>query len=141
MPQGRGYHSATLMNDGTVLLYGGGPNGSTAVVYNPVSGQWSAIASATNSRFAPLALRCYDHRLLVAGGGTSEIFDPSSGAWTSLASMLVSRAYHRSALLANGKVLATGGTDLAGNIFNSAEMYDPATNQWSLPTCNPWLSH
>jgi hypothetical protein len=41
--------------------------------------------------------------------------------------MSTARAQHTATLLANGKVLVTGG----GNFLSSAELYDPASNTWS----------
>jgi N-acetylneuraminic acid mutarotase len=34
-------------------------------------------------------------------------------------------------LLPNGKVLVAGGYNLSDHFLNSAELYDPATNNWS----------
>ena len=44
-------------------------------------------------------------------------------------SMNLARASHQATLLANGKVLVTGGDTSAG-ITNTAELYDPATETW-----------
>ena len=40
------------------------------------------------------------------------------------------REFHTAALLPNGKVLFTGGFG-SGGVTNSAELYDPATTQWT----------
>jgi hypothetical protein len=48
----------------------------------------------------------------------------------SSASMNTARAYHTATLLANGKVLVTGGVNGSGPL-SSAELYDPASNSWS----------
>jgi len=46
--------------------------------------------------------------------------------WTITGSLSTARVLHTSTLLANGKVLVTGGVSTA-----SAELYDPATGTWS----------
>ncbi|PKO16158.1 MAG: hypothetical protein CVU39_09020 [Chloroflexi bacterium HGW-Chloroflexi-10] len=53
---------------------------------------------------------------------------------TNVASMNAARTHHTATLLANGKVLVTGGLyDLIGGGYalSSAEIYDPLTNQWA----------
>ena len=80
--------------------------------------------------------------LLVGGGGptsTAEVIDLSSGGgWRSVGSMAVARRQLNATLLADGRVLVTGGTNSTG--FNNAptndqvlaaEVWDPATEQWS----------
>ena len=62
-----------------------------------------------------------------------EIFDPASGSWTATGAMGTPRYQHRATLLPSGRVLAAGGgTDVvAADTTASAEVYDPATRQWS----------
>ena len=90
----------------------------------------------------------YCGKVLVAGGdagngGTSaELYDPSTGAWSLTGSMAVSRIGHTATALLGpecqsatppaycGKVLVAGGATSAS--LPSAELYDPASGQWSL---------
>ena len=51
------------------------------------------------------------------------------GAWTAVGSMNVVRENHTLTLLADGQVLAVGGTDFT-NTYSSAEIYDPITDSW-----------
>jgi len=55
------------------------------------------------------------------------VVDPG---WTSLG-MITARSYHTATLLANGKVLVTGGQDNTLKYLRSAELYDPVTGTWS----------
>ncbi|MBA3318170.1 MAG: DUF1929 domain-containing protein [Gemmatimonadales bacterium] len=89
-----------------------------------------------------------DSKLLYAGGGgricpttperSAEIIDLAdpSPAWAPTGSMSVARRQTNLTILADGKALMTGGTSAcgftseAGAVF-SAEMWDPATGQWS----------
>jgi hypothetical protein len=58
------------------------------------------------------------------------ILDP---VWSSAASMNEARSSFASVLLANGRILAAGGASSAPDgIAASAELYDPATNTWSV---------
>lgn len=54
-------------------------------------------------------------------------------AWTTAAPMGVKRGQHNATLLADGKVLVSGGYDNTSAIMyhNTAEVYDPVNNNWS----------
>src|SRR5262249_59956362 len=71
MAQARYQHSATLLNDGGVLVAGGsdadGPL-TSAEVFDPNSGNWSSVGSLTQARRMHSATRLADGRVLVAGG-------------------------------------------------------------------------
>src|SRR5205814_7142652 len=55
-----------------------------------------------------------------------ELYDPGTETFTPTANNMPNKAVgHAATLLANGKVLVTGG----GNA--SSQLFDPATNQWS----------
>src|SRR5262249_55906708 len=84
--------------------------------------------------------------VLVAGGvgpsggtndstlASAETYDPTTGLWTITDPMGQPREGPVATLLANGKVLVTGGSSLSGSIFpTSVEIFDPATSTW-LPT-------
>jgi hypothetical protein len=49
--------------------------------------------------------------------------------------MIAPRDFHTSTLLANGKVLITGGSDYdavtGGGVLSNSELYDPATGEWA----------
>ncbi|MCY3022330.1 MAG: IPT/TIG domain-containing protein [Planctomycetota bacterium] len=54
----------------------------------------------------------------------------AAGAWSSTGSMVTARNGHSETLLANGKVLVTGGMSTTAYLA-SAELYDPAAGTWS----------
>jgi len=139
---GRQFHTATLLANGKVLVVGGDFSTGTAEVYDPATGQWSATGSISKPRDSHIAVRLANGKVLVAGGFSganysspevsAEIYDPDSGAWSAAGSLRVARASHAGTLLADGRVLVTGGT--SGGFFggsNTAELYDPATDVWS----------
>lgn len=110
-------------------------------------GTWSRTASLAAKRFGQTATLLQSGKVIVVGGQTgncdlrectarstlasTEIYDPATDSWVSGAKMASPRAYHTVTLLANGKLLATGGTDNDWNVLSSAEIYDPATNSWT----------
>jgi hypothetical protein len=86
-----------------------------------------------------------DGRILIAGGesssfpfvplATCEIFDPQTGLFESAPVLHSARSFAHATLLADGRVLLTGGQGLgaggSGVVFRTdAELYDPATNAW-----------
>lgn len=91
MPSPRSGAIAVLLNDGWVLMVGGGSPGSaarfTADIFNPISNMWSPTADMQWSRNSHTATVLEDGRVLVTGGGnnldngampTAEVFDEAS---------------------------------------------------------------
>jgi hypothetical protein len=68
----RSFHTATLLNDGTVLVAGGssGPHFTllSAERYNPATGTWSATGAMAEARDFHTATLLDDGTVLVAGG-------------------------------------------------------------------------
>jgi hypothetical protein len=87
-------HSATLLNDSTVLVTGG-----FSVYPNPVS-----------------------HRGDITYLATAELFD-ASASFIRTADMATARVYHTATILKDGTVLVTGGVDGTGTALATAELY------------------
>ena len=131
-------HTATLLVDGQVLVAGGAWNGAAPCeIYNPSTHGWTTTGTMnTSARALHTATLLQNGKVLVAGGSdsfpgfnitaTAELFDPSTGAWTSTAPMNHSRAYHAATMLADGRVLVSGGVG-----DQTAEIYDPTTGTWT----------
>jgi hypothetical protein len=65
-------------------------------------------------------------------GGPAQAQTTPQGSWELTGALTTPRFDHTLTLLANGKVLAAGGrTNPAGTVFNTAEVYDPVTEQWT----------
>jgi WD40 repeat protein len=133
--------SATLLPDGEVLVAGGEDANfnllSSAELYNPAAGTWSVTGSMTTGRVGQSATLLNNGQVLMAGGSnatTAELYNPAIGKFTATGSMLTAHGSATGTLLPDGDVLVTGrATDFA-------ELYHPATGQWSnastgLPVC------
>ena len=106
-------HTATLLEDGRVLVTGGQTSRRSSQFSLP-----PAVASA-------------------------EIYDPSTGRWSPTRPMFDPRRHHGGVLLEDGMVLVSGGLteEFTTHVENaevdyvfpiaSAEVYDPSTETWS----------
>jgi WD40 repeat protein len=146
---GRWGCTATLLNDGTVLITGGrddenvfsgGPI-NTAEQFDPSTGTFTATGPMTQFRYGHTATLLNNGKVLLAGGfnGNSlqdaELFDPTTRTFSPTGLMSSPRANHTAALLNDGTVLVAGGdnsTILSGGIA-TAEVFDTATNMF-MPT-------
>jgi hypothetical protein len=142
----RRFDTATLLQNGKVLITGGASLGSSsqavasAELYDPSSGQFTLTGSMNVSREFHTATLLLNGKVLIAGGdnstspalGSAELYDPATGAFTLTGSMSAAHDGHTATLLAGGRVLIAGGYDQTGLAANSAELYDPASGTFAV---------
>jgi hypothetical protein len=152
-------HTATLLNDGTVLIAGGyGSSGplASAELYNPATGMFSPTINLSTGATTSLNRGRYDHTatlldngtVLMAGGygnfaalASAELYDPSTGTFSYTTGgpslgLNMARLYHTATLLNDGTVLIAGGEGSSLNSLASAELYNPATGTFSYTMSN-----
>jgi RHS repeat-associated protein len=140
MTTARYNHTATLLSNGMVLITGGtGSLGgssalSSAELYNPSNGTFTATGSMTTARYDHTATLLSNGMVLIAGGygssgallSSAELYNPSTGTFTATGSMTTSRQSHTATLLNDGTVLIAGGLNASGAL-SSAEIYSSST--------------
>jgi uncharacterized protein (TIGR03437 family) len=146
-------HTATLLENGKVLIAGGyqnvpggqncqgslhGPLGdlecvtalNSAELYDPNTGTFSPTGQMANSGLGHSATLLPNGKVLIHWGSSAEIYDPSSGLFRSLDGVFAGGAL--ATLLNNGKVLINGPWPQALSGF-PALLFDPVDETF-LPT-------
>lgn len=156
----RALHRAVRLQNGQVLVIGGADNAGVCVtsceLYDPATEAFLPTGSMNQGRAGHAATLLGDGRVLVTGGlpsfdasttpldvllnnalNDAEIYDPVAGTWTQvLGAMSDQRFGHAQEVLADGRVIITGGIDGASNFFgaiaptytSSCDFFDPATD-------------
>ncbi|HEX9096010.1 MAG TPA: kelch repeat-containing protein [Candidatus Dormibacteraeota bacterium] len=116
--------------------------GTTSIPLSGAGGAWSRAAGLATGREGHTATLLLSGKVLIAGGtdgrgkvlASAELYDPVRDRWTSAGSMAETRIGHTATLLPNGKVLVAGGLVMPfpAPSIASSELYDPATNRWSI---------
>ncbi len=125
-------HSAVELEDGRVLVVGGG---ARSEVFDPRSDLWGETSPSNGVFSYASAQRLNDGRVLVTGSHpgsavNAEIYDPVTDSWTVAMRMFHDRVMHSSVRLVDGRVLVAGG-HLNGVDVAMSEVYDPARDQWT----------
>ncbi len=132
----RSGHTAVRLLDGRVLVVGGASgdpdNDTSAELYDPVTGTWSATGRMVRTRgggSAFAAMRLRDGKVLAGDDQGAEVYDPDDGTWKATKTMALidpdgSSHWGRATLLDDGKALVVhdGG---------SSEVYDPDSGTWT----------
>jgi hypothetical protein len=124
MEVGRADATATLLDDGRVLIAGGyriDDNGATialawAELYDPSSGTFAATGSLHEARYRHTATLLDNGGVLLVGGtgvtgalASAELYEPDSGSFVMSGSMATARVGHTATALAAGWILVAGG--------------------------------
>lgn len=138
----RNAHAAVLLEDGSVLVMGGqSPLAlSSAERSSPATGEFAATGAMGEARLLHTATVLQGGKVLVVGGlsarggaAGAEVYDPATGKFAPTGPPVVRRFGHTATRLGSGKVLVAGGisTAIGEVVVASAELYDPATGQFT----------
>jgi len=149
-------HTATVLQDGRVLVAGGastdGLTGeypvASAEIFDPDTTTWTLTGELGSGRRDHTATLLADGRVVVSGGlvdspldvhevlTSAEIYDPVTGEWKPTDELSIARGQHTATRLLDGSVLAAGGGSTALALVTGptapAEIFAPATETWSL---------
>jgi hypothetical protein len=138
----RAGHTATLLANGKVLIFGGEVGGEVShaiQTYDPATGTFSETGLTEDLRDQS-ATRLDDGRVLIAGGGlglsgnaaiaAAELYEVAGGTLTATGSLAFATRDHSATLLTDGTVLIAGG--YSSNTFrSSAELYSPLSTTFT----------
>lgn len=143
-------HTQTLLNDGRVLICGGGDNVSTGSqmpiasceTYDAATGTFTVVGNMTTPRSAHSVNLLDDGTVLIAGGsngtGTSapttqaEIFDPVTNTFTAVGPMNFPHLAQNGAKMRDGRVMLAASYYGPGGITDESEIYDPVTQTFTI---------
>jgi hypothetical protein len=137
--------AAATLPDGRVLVAGGYYHDEP----NPEEGSWPVITLAgyrpngggAGDDDEQPGLDDVDFGTAGAALATAELFDPATGEWSNTGPLRYARYRPAAVTLADGRVLVVGSLDQSSTpyrvevdpgAFDSAEIYDPATGNFSL---------
>ena len=135
--------TATEVSDGRVLVVAGVHGYNTYLnsveLWDPVT-KWQgreALPPAVPNLHGHSAALLQDGRVMVVGGwiagpirmfGGCLLYDVDNNVWSSCPAPSIACASMSLTTLADGRVLAAGGSDFSGNALNLSEIYTPAPN-------------
>ena len=136
--------SAVVLNSGDLLVWDGWEHPQPTYVYRPETHQFVDTVISPDAIFCGAQVHLPDGRVMVAGGHgahttgqigivNTNVFNPATGTWSRMADMNRPRWYPTLTQLADGRFLVlSGNTTDVNHWADTPEVYDPATDKWSL---------
>jgi trimeric autotransporter adhesin len=156
MTEARYAHASVRLLSGKVLVAGGRHIGDTLAsveIYDPDANSWSPVAPMNKPREWAKNALLPSGKVLVAGGSCGnmsyldddcgagvELYDPDTDSWKWAARPLKLIQIGTVTVLSSGKVLVLGantGREPGEYPSPGSEIYDPASNSWSLASIIP----
>jgi N-acetylneuraminic acid mutarotase len=119
--------------DGKIYAVAGlAGRGNANEIYDVATNTWSLGANLPVVTDHPWAVTL-NGRVYVGGGTTNRVFryDPSANSWAEIASSFYVHGGTPAAAVIDGRIYVAGGNG-GGMLGNEVEVYDPATNQWTV---------
>lgn len=139
-------HTATVLQNGQVLIAGRDGLTRCAELYDPSTGTFTRTGDMTMVVSDHAAVLLQNGKVLIVGGSvdagpclscaattSAEHYDPTTGTFTATKGTLgYARSSPTATLLPSGKVLiAGGGVNPTSGPLRTAELYDPATDTFA----------
>ena len=139
------YGAATVAIGGRMMVFGGGMNAfeplATCQAFDPDTNEWSALPPMSTPRILASAA-VWQGRAFIFGGrksnshrefmSSAECFDPTANRWSAIAPMGIARVQAVALAIPGRGLLVMGGWNKCQ--LSSAELYDPATDAWTVMT-------
>ena len=127
-------HEAILLDDGTVLIYGGAETAANPEIYAPKTKKFTHTGelSKVSGCFNPITIN--NGKILLTGGGSdlvkeTQLYSPRSKKFEKGPEMTFRRNDNTATLLKDGRVLITGG---GFRLAKESEIYDPVKNKFKV---------
>jgi hypothetical protein len=151
----RAWGTATLLDDGRVLVTGGEGPGyavATAEIFDPAAEEFVETGAMLRPRSGHAAVLLGDGRVLLIGGAGSdappdaELFDPATGRFSAAGRMPLApggafSGAQNAIVLPDGRVMIVEASGEGAELITTVQFYNPATDEFALGPSVPSPRH